>query len=60
MVFRYDGIGEPVLCAVLEAEQRQVSDEVRHAGGAGAAPVHWDVGDNQDQKARIPCQVIFL
>ena len=35
-----------------------MSDEVRHAGGAGAAALHRHAGDHQDQEARLPCQVI--
>ena len=39
---------------VRQAQQRQVPDEVRHAGRSRAAPVHRNAGDGPDQKNRIP------
>ena len=56
-LFRHNGTGQSLLRALSQAQQWQVSDEVRHARGAGAAALHRHAGDHQDQKARLPCEV---
>ena len=52
-LLRLDGPGEPLLCPLHQAQQRQMPHEVRHAGGVGAAALYRHAGDNTHAQARL-------